>query len=108
MTFNNIQKFGIENYANTGEVVYEVGWNPDAIKKGMVKLHIGDKECIIKRKHLISLLFITDKEENQHKYGTSILHTVKDEYYDVKFKAQYDYRKGEEVKARVKIPRVYL
>ena len=106
MTFKETQKFGIENYANTGEVVCEVGWNPDAVKKGMVKIHIGDRECILKRKNLTSLLFITDKQENQHKYGSSIMKTIKDEYYDIKFNAQYNYRKGEQVKARVKIPRL--
>jgi len=96
-------KYVLIDRSGHGEhVVMQSGWSKRS--KDMVRFTINDKSFVCKRKELLTILFyIGDKEEQQSMVTKNIRKIVYSQK-EIKFKAQKDYRQGDDVYAMVEVP----
>ncbi len=61
-------KLLVEDLSGRGEnVVFQINWNKLVRNKGYIKIQIGDKEAVVDRDHLWSILFMLGSQEEQDK-----------------------------------------
>jgi len=64
-------KLLVEDLSGRGEnVIFQINWNKLVRNKGYIKIQIGDKEAVVDRDHLWSILFMLGSEEEQDKLIT--------------------------------------
>ena len=64
---NNYQKLVLpDKSGKSNDIFAEINWN-EASKGQYVRFTLGDKQCIVKKDHLYSILFILGNEKEQDK-----------------------------------------
>ena len=95
------EKFRIPDENKEKDFFWEVNWNANDPKSNKCKLlkvtfPNGD-ETLVKKEHLIALLFAIGSEEEQRKMIPQKLETVHEREVKLSFKATKDIRKGEAI-----------
>ncbi len=61
-------KLLVEDLSGRGEnVIFQINWNKLVKNKGYIKIQIGDKQAVVDREHLWSILFMLGSEKEQDK-----------------------------------------
>lgn len=91
-------KVAIDNMVGFGDdVVFQINWNGYARKRGLIKIIMGDKEAVIQRDHLFSILFMLGSEEEQDRIISPFMkQTIVEKFTKmIGITAQKDVKKGE-------------
>ena len=57
---------GLDDFSGNGNhPVFELNWNKLAKKKGMLRITVGDKECIVSKEQLWTVLFMLGNAQEQ-------------------------------------------
>lgn len=68
------RRFALEDISGRGmDMEFEINWNSFAMKKGCIKISVGDNEAVIDRDQLWSMLFILGSAEEQDKLITPFI-----------------------------------
>lgn len=83
----------------------EVNWS-EGVKPARLLRFFDQQgnEYLVDRKELLSIMFLFGDADDQMHMVSPTLHRQTVKHFEVKFKAQQHYRKGDEVTAHIEIP----
>lgn len=96
-------KYVLIDRSGHGEnIVVQSGWSRRA--KDMVRFTLGEHSFICKRRELLTILFYIGNEEERQSMVTKKIRKVVYRPQEIRFTAQRDYRRGDEVLAMIEVP----
>lgn len=92
------EQYWIDSFnGNRRPVSVEVNWNKAVAPAAYLKLKWEDKELILNRRELQTIMFLLADDEDETKYFRNNTQELKRNRHQFKVKANRDIRKGEDV-----------